>query len=404
MLCRRRRRAMAGRGLGKDFGVRGAPALLAEPVGLVFAVARAAPDLDGFCELEILGLSDGDARALLGSAVPFRLDDRVRDRIVAETRGNPLALLELPRGLTVDATRGRIRSVGRSRQALASRLEESFQRRLETIPDRDRLLLLVAAAEPVGDPMLVRRAAERLGIEIAAADAQTDGLLAIGEPVTFRHPLVRSAVYRSATSSSAERCIWRWQRRPIERSTPTAAHGISQRQRPARTRRLRWSWSDPPAAPRRAAGWPPRRPSSACSRADRGSRATGRARAGRGAGEPAGRRVRRGSRALWPRRRPGRSTSSSAPRRDCSAAGSPSPRAAPAMLPRCCLKAARQLEAFDLELARETYLAAWGAAVTAGHLGGRDIFLEICRAAQALPASTRISASPGPSARRRSRW
>ena len=135
--------------------------------------------------------------ALLGSAVRFVMDERVRDRIIVETRGNPLALLELPRGLTATQLAGGFGLLGA--QALTGRIEESFVRRLEPLSDERRRLLLVAAAEPVGDPLLLWRAAERLGIGPAAADgAEAQGLLAIGARVTFRHPLVRSAVYRSA--------------------------------------------------------------------------------------------------------------------------------------------------------------------------------------------------------------
>ena len=126
----------------------------------------------------------------------FKLDERVRDRIVAETRGNPLALLELPRGLTAIQLAGGFGIIGT--RALSVRIEESFIRRLEKLSDDARLLLLVAAAEPLGEPLLVLRASEQLGIVVSAVGAETDGLLAIGERVTFRHPLVRSAVYRSA--------------------------------------------------------------------------------------------------------------------------------------------------------------------------------------------------------------
>jgi AAA ATPase domain len=170
--------------------------LHAESVGLVLAARVAAPDLHGLPELEVLGLHNGDARTLLRSAVPFGLDEQVRDRIVAETRGNPLALLELPRGLTVAQLAGGFGYL--DAKGLPTRLEDTFQRRLEAVPDDARLLLLVAAAEPVGNPLLVWRAAERLGIESAAADANLDGLLTIEESVTFRHPLVRSALYRTA--------------------------------------------------------------------------------------------------------------------------------------------------------------------------------------------------------------
>ena len=127
----------------------------------------------------------------------LRLDERVRDRIVAETRGNPLALLELPRGSTARQLAGGFGLV--TAQGLVGRIEESFVRRVGTLSDDARGLLLVAAAEPVGDPMLLLAASERLGIAVSAVDAETGGLLALGEQVTFRHPLVRSAVYRTAT-------------------------------------------------------------------------------------------------------------------------------------------------------------------------------------------------------------
>ncbi|HKI39353.1 MAG TPA: hypothetical protein VKA66_02885 [Mycobacterium sp.] len=124
-------------------------------------------------------MRNGDARALLNSAVRFKLDERVRDRIVAETRGNPLALLELPHGLTATQLAGGFGLLGA--QALTGRIEESFVRRLELLSDDARRLLLVAAAEPVGDPLLLWRAAERLGIGPADAEAaEAEGLLAIG--------------------------------------------------------------------------------------------------------------------------------------------------------------------------------------------------------------------------------
>src|SRR5689334_2310467 len=172
--------------------------LLAEPVGIVFGAREPGEELRHIPQLEVRGMRDSDARALLSSAVRFKLDEAVRDRIVAETRGNPLALLELPRGLTARQLAGGFGLLGA--QALTGRIEESFVRRLEALSDDARRLLLVAAAEPVGDPLLLWRAAERLGMRPAAAEeAEADGLLAIGEWVRFRHPLVRSAVYRTAT-------------------------------------------------------------------------------------------------------------------------------------------------------------------------------------------------------------
>ena len=142
-------------------------------------------------------MDDGDARALLSTVVPFKMDERVRDQIVAETRGNPLALLELPRGLTAAQLAGGFGLL--NAEAMTGRIEESFVRRLDPLSDETRRLLLVAAAEPLGDPMLLWRACERLSIPPEAADAaRLEGLLAIGHRVTFRHPLVRSAVYKAA--------------------------------------------------------------------------------------------------------------------------------------------------------------------------------------------------------------
>ena len=171
--------------------------LLAERVGIVFAAREPGEELQQVSGLEVRGLRNGDARALLGTAVEFILDERVRDRIIGETHGNPLALLELPRGLT--ATQLAVGFGPVDPQALPGRIEESFIRRLEALSDDARRLLLVAAAEPVGDPVLLWRATEQLGIEPAAAShVESEGLLEIGERVIFRHPLVRSAAYRSA--------------------------------------------------------------------------------------------------------------------------------------------------------------------------------------------------------------
>jgi AAA ATPase domain len=158
--------------------------LWAERVGLVFAAREPGEELGHVPALEVHGLLDADARALLSSAVRFMLDERVRDRIIAETRGNPLALLELPQGWTAPQLASGFGMLGT--EALSGRIEESFARRLEALPQDSRLLLLVAAAEPVGDPLLLLRASERLGIAASAVEPATDELLAIGERVTFR--------------------------------------------------------------------------------------------------------------------------------------------------------------------------------------------------------------------------
>jgi DNA-binding CsgD family transcriptional regulator len=170
--------------------------LLAESVALVLVTREPSDELEGLPTLVVEGLRDGDARALLGSVLRVPLDERVRQRLVAETRGNPLALLELPRGLTAAELAGGFGLP--DAPGLSGRIEDSFRRRLAGLLAETQRLLLVAAADPVGDPVLVWRAADRLGIGVRAA-ANTDGLLAIGARVTFRHPLVRSSVYRAAT-------------------------------------------------------------------------------------------------------------------------------------------------------------------------------------------------------------
>jgi hypothetical protein len=172
--------------------------LLAEPVGMVFAAREPGEELERIPQVKLQGLRGGDARALLSWAIQFKLDERVRDRIVAETHGNPLALLELPRGMTAVQLAGGFGLV--ATQTLTGQIEKSFVRRLKPLPEDTRLLLLVAAAEPVGDPLLLWRAAEHLGVGPAAAEsAETQGLVAIDQRVIFRHPLVRSAVYGAAS-------------------------------------------------------------------------------------------------------------------------------------------------------------------------------------------------------------
>lgn len=172
--------------------------LIAEPVALIFAVRNGVADeLTGLPELPLGGLNSGDARALLDSAILGRLDGQVRDRIVAETRGNPLALLELPKGLTAAELAG-----GFERPdiwPLAGQIEQTFLRRIRSLSDQTQQLLLTAAAEPVGDSALLMRAAEQLGLDPdAAAGAEAAGLIDVGTWVRFRHPLVRSAAYRTA--------------------------------------------------------------------------------------------------------------------------------------------------------------------------------------------------------------
>ena len=172
--------------------------LAADPVGLVLTARDPVAELAGLPELTVEGLPDGDARALLDSALAGPLDARVRDQIVAETRGNPLALLELPRGLTPAQLAGGFGLAGV--RPLSGRIEESFLRRLQALPPEALRLLQLAAADPSGDVALVWRAAGRLGIPVQAGAPAVEAELAEFSPrVRFRHPLVRSAAYRSAS-------------------------------------------------------------------------------------------------------------------------------------------------------------------------------------------------------------
>jgi DNA-binding CsgD family transcriptional regulator len=172
--------------------------LFAEQVALVVATRQPGGEFRGLPELAVGGLGDGDARELLASVIRRPLDERVQERFIAEAGGNPLALLELPQGLTPAELAG-VSGVTAA-PGLLQRLEDSFGERLGGLPETTRRLLLVAAAEPAGDPVLVWRAAGRLGIGMdAAAPAEAEGLLTIGARVIFRHPLVRSAAYRAAS-------------------------------------------------------------------------------------------------------------------------------------------------------------------------------------------------------------
>ena len=171
--------------------------LLAEPIAIVFTVRAPAdpPAVSGLPELWVRGLGHEDARALLATVVPGRLDERVRERLIAETGGNPLALLELPRGMSAAELAG-----GFGMHAPLEGIEDAFQRlRLEPLPDDTRRLLQLVAADPVGEPLLLWRAAAELGLDPGVADTAVDaGLLDMGAQVRFRHPCMRTAAYRTA--------------------------------------------------------------------------------------------------------------------------------------------------------------------------------------------------------------
>lgn len=165
--------------------------IAAERVAVIFSVREPGlAELAELPELALRGLGEGEARTLLAQAVQAPLDERVRDRILSEARGNPLALLELPRTAGLAGLAGGF--------DVPTVIEQSYQTRLQALPEQARVLLTVAAAEPMGDPGLLWRAAERLGITSEAVD-HTDGLVEFGARVRFSHPLARSAVYAAAT-------------------------------------------------------------------------------------------------------------------------------------------------------------------------------------------------------------
>jgi hypothetical protein len=238
--------------------------LVAESVAIVVAVRAPAGvrDLDGVPEVRLEGLDEADARTLLTRAVAGRLEDRIRDRIVAETRGNPLALLELPRGMSAAQLAG-----GFDLPVLADvseQIEGQYARRAQALPEATRTLLLLAAAEPAGDAALVWRAARASAIDpVALSAAQTAELLEIGADVRFRHPLVRSAVCtaprRPATAGARTRLS---PRRPMGRRTPIGARGIAHWRPTAPTRTPPPTSCAPRYGRRRAEGSPRQRRSS----------------------------------------------------------------------------------------------------------------------------------------------
>jgi DNA-binding CsgD family transcriptional regulator len=360
----------------------------ADPVGLVFATRVPGAELAGLPDLAVEGLSDADARKLLGSALTGPLDTRVRDQIVAETRGNPLALLELPRDLTPGQLAGGFGLPGVV--PLAGRIEESFQRQLDALPGPARRLVQLAAADPSGDPSLVWRAAGQLGISpLAEVDPR---LMEIGARVRFRHPLVRSAAYQSASATERRE----------------SHHALAQA-------------TDPRADPDRRA-W---HLAQAASGPDEDiaaelERSAGRAQARGGMAAAAAFLERSMQLTVDPARRAERTlaaaqaslqagafdtalgllaTAEAGPLDEYASARADLLRAHVAFAagpgrnaPPLLLKAARRLEPVNLELARETYLDAWGAAIFAGSLTHAGELLEISRAAQALPPPS----TPGP--------
>jgi DNA-binding CsgD family transcriptional regulator len=360
----------------------------ADPIGLVFAGRGPGPGLAGLPALEVGGLRDEDARALLDAALPGPLDARVRDLIVAETRGNPLALLELPRGLTPAELAGGFGLPGAG--PLPGWIEDNFARQLAALPTETRRLVQLAAADPSGDEPLVWRAAGRLGIPAdAAAPAVQAGLVEFGGWVRFRHPLARSAAYRSASFSD---------RQQMHAALAEVTDPIADPDRRA--------WHRAQAAPgpdEEVAAELERSAGRAQARGGLAAAAAFLERAMALTADPA----RRGERILaaaqvslqagvFDKALELLATAEAGPLDEFQRARVDLVRGHVAFAsglgsdaPPLLLKAARRLELLDLELARETYLIAWNAAVAAGTLAEGDVLLEICRAVRALPPPSR---------------
>jgi tetratricopeptide (TPR) repeat protein len=358
--------------------------LAADPVGLVFAAREPSAELAGLPELVVEGLRDDDARALLDSALAGPLDEQVRDLIVAETRGNPLALLELPRGLTPAELAGGFGLPGAAPPA--GRIEDSFARQLGALPDQTRRLVQLAAADPSGDRSLVWRAAGRPGIPVqAGAPAVEAGLVEFGAQVRFRHPLARSTAYRSVPVAERQR---------MHAALAEVTDPIADPDRRAWHRAQAAAGPDEEVAAEleRCAGRAQARGGLAAAAAflERSVLLTA---------DPAhhAERILAAAQASMQAGAFGKAlgllaTAEAGPLDEFQRARADLLRGHVAFAsglgsdaPPLLLKAAKRLEPFDLELARETYLTAWRAAGMAGHLAGAGVLVEICRRAQALP-------------------
>ena len=357
--------------------------LLAEPVGIVVAARHPGQELEHLPNIEIRGLRNGDARALLNSVVRFKLDERIRDRVVAETRGNPLALLELPRGLTPTQLAGGF-GMPKARD-LSKRIEDSYIRRLEALPADARHLLLVAAAEPVGDPLLLQRACERLGVGLSAVDA-TGGLLTVEERVTFRHPLARSAVYRSAGGPDRRAAHFALAEvtdrdvDPDRRAWHLAAAAAGPDEAVARELERSADRAQARGGLAAAAAFLRRAVALTSDPARRAERALAAAQASLGAGAFDVARGLLTTAAAGPLDELGRA------RVDLLHAHIVARAEPGGEAPLLLLRAAKKLEPLDVRLSRDTYLEAWGAALYAGRFaspGGG--LIDVCRAAAAAP-------------------
>jgi AAA ATPase domain len=361
--------------------------LLAEPVGLLLAVREAAGErlFPGLPALPLEGLIDEDARALLTAAVPGRLDKRVRDRIVAETGGNPLGLLELARGMADAELAGGF--AGPRQASLPGQLQDHYLHRVRVLPEPAQQLMLLAAADPTGDATLLWRAAQTLGLgSDAVAEAKAKRLLSIGSHVRFRHPLVRSAAYAAGSPED---------RRAVHLALAAATDAQADPER--RVWHLAAAATGPDedvaTALEQAAAMIQARAGLAASAAflQRSVALTA---------EP-GRHTERALAAALAQLHAGAfdialdllARAEAHAVDDLQRArveqlrgqvewASVSGREAPVLL----LQAARRLEPLDAELARETYLHAWLASHVAGPLAGPGgLLLEVSRAAQAAP-------------------
>jgi DNA-binding CsgD family transcriptional regulator/tetratricopeptide (TPR) repeat protein len=364
--------------------------LHADAVGLVFGARDVGDELHGLPELEVAGLPEPEARALLTATVGFLLDERVRDRIVAETGGNPLALLELPRGLS--ATQLAVGFGVLTAQGLPARIERSFLRQAQALPPQTRQLLLVAAAEPAGDPVLVWRAADELGIQ--ASVAELEGLLTLGERVTFRHPLVRSALYGAASVSDRRAAHLALARVTDAKLDPdrrawhlaAAASGpdedvAAELERSAGRAQARGGFAAAAAFLQRSVALtrdPARRTDRALAAAQAGLQAGAFGTAlGMLSTAEAGELDDGG----WARVDLLRAQVAFAQRRGSDA-------------PPLLLRAARGFESLDVRLARDTYLDAWSAALFAGRLATAGGLREVSRAARASVSRSDVPARP----------
>jgi DNA-binding CsgD family transcriptional regulator len=360
--------------------------LLGDRIALVFAARERGNELARLQELHVAPLGDHDARELLESALPARLDERVLERLAMEAHGNPLALLELPRGLTPSQLAGGFGLPRALPLPLPDRIEESFARRLTSLSRESRRLLLVAAADPAGDLALVWRAAQSLGIPRSAAQAvESAGLLSLGSDVVFRHPLVRSAVYRG---SSPE------ERREVHRALAEAIDPERDPDRRAWHRAQAASMPDENVAAdlERSAGRAQARGGFAAAAAflerasvlsnDPGLRA-GRALAAAQAAQQAG--ALDDALKLVAAAESGPLGEHERAQADVLRARISFATDRGSEAPTLLLAAAQRLEALDVPLAREIYLDALMAALFAGRLGGVDDARQVAAAALAAP-------------------